>query len=210
MANYAEIFQGNSYISLSWSLAFAALTVVTLALVCYPIAYGMARVFGRWSPVITLLFTIPLFVSENVRLYGWILFFIKNGVLLGTIKAFFGLDFESILFTDGIVLMGMVYVYLPFMLFPMSLGVAMVPDDDPRRRERSRRHALAGVPRGRVAAVDAGHHDRVAADLRSRRRRHRRGQGAGRPGDHPDQPTTSRSPSPMRRTGRWGRRCRCC
>lgn len=129
LANYAEIFQGNSYISLSWSLAFAAMTVVTLALVCYPIAYGMARVFGRWSPVITLLFTIPLFVSENVRLYGWILFFIKNGVLLGTIKEFTGLDFESILFTEGIVLMGMVYVYVPFMLFPMSLGVAMVPDD---------------------------------------------------------------------------------
>jgi len=129
LANYAEIFQGNSYISLSWSLAFAAMTVVALALVCYPIAYGMARVFGRWSPVITLLFTIPLFVSENVRLYGWILFFIKNGVLLGTIKEFTGLDFESILFTEGIVLMGMVYVYVPFMLFPMSLGVAMVPDD---------------------------------------------------------------------------------
>lgn len=129
LANYAEIFQGNSYISLSWSLGFAALTVIILALVCYPIAYGMARVFGRWSPVITLLFTIPLFVSENVRLYGWILFFIKNGVLLGTLKEFTGIDFESILFTKGIVLMGMVYVYLPFMLFPMSLGVSMVPDD---------------------------------------------------------------------------------
>jgi spermidine/putrescine transport system permease protein len=129
LANYAEIFQGNSYISLSWSLTFAAFTVVILALICYPIAYGMARVFGRWSPVITLLFTIPLFVSENVRLYGWVLFFIKNGVLLGTIKEFTGLDPESMLFTKGMVLLGMVYVYVPFMLFPMSLGVAMVKDD---------------------------------------------------------------------------------
>ncbi len=129
LANYAEIFQGNSYIALSWSLSFAALTVIILALICYPIAYGMARVFGRWSPVVTLLFTIPLFVSENVRLYGWILFFIKNGVLLGTIKELTGLDYESILFTKGIVLMGMVYVYVPFMLFPMALGVAMVPND---------------------------------------------------------------------------------
>jgi spermidine/putrescine transport system permease protein len=128
-ANYVEIFQSNSYISLSWSLSFAAVTVILLALICYPIAYGMARVFGKWSPIVTLLFTIPLFVSENVRLYGWILFFIKNGVLLGTIKEFTGFDFESILFTKGIVLMGMVYVYVPFMLFPMSLGVSMVPDD---------------------------------------------------------------------------------
>lgn len=128
-ANYVDIFQSNSYISLSWSLAFASMTVILLALICYPIAYGIARVFGKWSPIVTLLFTIPLFVSENVRLYGWVLFFIKNGVLLGTIKEFTGLDLESILFTKGIVMLGMVYVYLPFMLFPMSLGVSMVPDD---------------------------------------------------------------------------------
>ena len=35
---------------------------------------------------VTLLMVLPLFVSENVRLYGWVLFFIKNGVLLGTLK----------------------------------------------------------------------------------------------------------------------------
>ncbi|MGE0007319.1 MAG: ABC transporter permease [Parvibaculaceae bacterium] len=129
LANYAEIFSGNSYISFFWSLLFATLTVAILALVCYPIAYGLARVFGRWSAILTLLFTLPLFVSENVRLYGWILFFIKNGVLLGTLKAWFGLELDSWLFTHGIVLLGMIYVYLPFMLFPMTLGVSMVPND---------------------------------------------------------------------------------
>ena len=87
LENYVEIFTGNSYIAFYWSLLFAAMTVIILALICYPIAYGLARVFGRWSPVLTLLFTIPLFVSENVRLYGWILFFIKNGVLYGTLKS---------------------------------------------------------------------------------------------------------------------------
>ena len=38
-----------SYISFLWSLALAALTVILLALICYPVAYGLARVFGRWS-----------------------------------------------------------------------------------------------------------------------------------------------------------------
>jgi spermidine/putrescine transport system permease protein len=129
LANYTEVFAGNSYISFSWSLGLAAMTVVLLALICYPIAYGLARVFGRWAPVMTLLFTIPLFVSENVRLYGWILFFIKNGVLLGTLKSLFGIEIDSWLFTRGMILLGMVYVYLPFMLFPMTLGVAMVPNE---------------------------------------------------------------------------------
>jgi spermidine/putrescine transport system permease protein len=129
LENYAEIFTGNSYIAFGWSLAFAAMTVIILALACYPIAYGLARVFGRWAAIITLLFTIPLFVSENVRLYGWILFFIKNGVLFGSLKSLFGVEIEGWLFTRPMILLGMVYVYLPFMLFPMTLGVSMVPNE---------------------------------------------------------------------------------
>ncbi len=127
--NYVTVFTSTSYISFLWSLGLAAITVLLLALICYPVAYGLARVFGRWSTLLTLLFTIPLFVSENVRLYGWILFFIKNGVLLGTLKSLFGVQADSWLFTEGIIVLGMVYVYLPFMLFPMTLGVSMVPKE---------------------------------------------------------------------------------
>lgn len=125
--NYAEIFQSSIYISFLWSLGLAVATVLILAIVCYPVAFGLTRVFGRWATLITLLFALPLFVSENVRIYGWILFFIKNGVLLGSLKSLFGFELESIVFTTGLTLLGMVYVYLPFMLFPMTLGVSMVP-----------------------------------------------------------------------------------
>lgn len=129
LENYVSVFTSTSYISFLWSMALAFTTVVILALLCYPVAYGIARVFGRWAPLVTLLFTIPLFVSENLRLYGWVLFFIKGGVLLGTVKSLIGIEFESWLFTLGIIVLGMVYVYLPFMLFPMTLGVAMVPNE---------------------------------------------------------------------------------
>ena len=70
--------------SFAWSLALALITVIILALLCYPLAYGLAKVFGRWANAVTLVLVLPLFVSENLRLYGWILFFIKNGVLLGS------------------------------------------------------------------------------------------------------------------------------
>ena len=46
--------------------------------------------FGRWSSLVSLLFVFPLFISENIRLYGWVLFFIKGGVLDGTLKSLFG------------------------------------------------------------------------------------------------------------------------
>jgi spermidine/putrescine transport system permease protein len=131
LENFATIFDSSNtvWMSFAWSLAFAFCTVVLLALVAYPIAYGLNRVFGKWSGLISVLFVFPLFVSENVRLYGWTLFFIKNGVLDGTLKTLGLAGGPEVLFTPGIILFGMVYVYLPFMLFPMTLGLAMVPRD---------------------------------------------------------------------------------
>lgn len=129
LENYETIFDpaNTVYLSFLWSLVFAAISVVVLALLCYPVAYGLAYVFGRWANFITLLLVFPLFISENIRLYGWVLFFIKNGVLDGTLKSLFGIELESVLFTPPIIVFGMVYVYLPFMLFPMVLGLSMVP-----------------------------------------------------------------------------------
>jgi spermidine/putrescine transport system permease protein len=129
LENFRTIVGENFYLSFLWSLFFAALTVLILAVLCYPVAYGLARTFGPWANLVTLLFVIPLFVSENVRLYGWILFFIKGGVLQGGAQAFFGIELDTILFTPPIIVFGMVYVYLPFMLFPMTLGLSMVPRD---------------------------------------------------------------------------------
>jgi spermidine/putrescine transport system permease protein len=129
LQNYWTIFEGSNYLSFLSSLGLAGLTTALLALICYPVAYGIVRVAGRWSMLLLLLFTIPLFVSESVRLYGWVLFFIKNGLLLGSLKNLFGIELDSILFTPTATLIGMVYVYLPFMLFPMTLGIAMVPNE---------------------------------------------------------------------------------
>lgn len=127
LENYRTIVGETFYLSFLWSLFFAALTVLILAVICYPIAYGLAKVFGPWANLVTLLFVIPLFVSENVRLYGWILFFIKGGVLQGGLQSLFGIEIGTALFTPPIIVFGMVYVYLPFMLFPMTLGLSMVP-----------------------------------------------------------------------------------
>jgi spermidine/putrescine transport system permease protein len=131
LANYEQIFDpGNTvYLSFVWSLALAALTVAILAVVAYPIAYGLARVFGKRAGLLSLLFVFPLFVSENIRLYGWVLFFIKGGILDGSLKAVGLPGGPEILFTPGATLFGMVYVYLPFMLFPMTLGLSTVPTD---------------------------------------------------------------------------------
>jgi spermidine/putrescine transport system permease protein len=131
LENFASIFDpaNTVWMSFAWSLALAVFTVAALAVVAYPIAYGLARLFGRWSGLVSVLFVFPLFISENVRLYGWVLFFIKGGVLDGTLKTLFDGAGPEVLFTPGAILFGMVYVYLPFMLFPMTLGLSLVPRD---------------------------------------------------------------------------------
>jgi len=131
LENFASIFDpaNTVWMSFAWSLALAVFTVAALAVVAYPIAYGLARLFGRWSGLVSVLFVFPLFISENVRLYGWVLFFIKGGVLDGALKTLFDGAGPDVLFTPGAILFGMVYVYLPFMLFPMTLGLSLVPRD---------------------------------------------------------------------------------
>ena len=127
--NYEHIFTGSYYISFIWSFALAALTVACNLMIGYPIAYGLAKLFGRWAAPVMLVLVIPLFVSENVRLFGWYIFLIKGGgILAGGLKNF-GIDTGTMLFLPGTVLMGMIYVYLPFTLFPIVLGLSMVPRD---------------------------------------------------------------------------------
>lgn len=130
VSNYVYIITGSYYITFLWSFGLAAATVFCLFCGCYPIAYGLAKVFGKWAAPITLFMVLPLFVSENVRLFGWTLFLLKGGgILAGTMSTLFGLDTGTLLYAPGTILFGLVYVYLPFMLFPMVLGMAMIPKD---------------------------------------------------------------------------------
>jgi spermidine/putrescine transport system permease protein len=99
-----------------------------LLVVCYPVAYGMSKLFGKWANLITVLVVISLLVSENIRLFGWVLVLLKNGILDGTLKSLFGTGVPSLLYTVPAIVLGQVYVYLPFMLFPLVIGLSMVPD----------------------------------------------------------------------------------
>ena len=127
LENFLNIINESYYRSFLWSFGLALTTVVILLLVCYPLAYGMAKLFGRWSNLLTLLLVIPLFVSENIRLYGWLLFLIKGGVVLGALQSWFGVSLDSVMYTVPAIVLGLVYVYVPFTLFPMMLGISMVP-----------------------------------------------------------------------------------
>src|SRR5690606_1572343 len=47
--SYGTIIEETFYYSFLWSLGMAVATVIILVLICYPVAYGLAKIFGRWA-----------------------------------------------------------------------------------------------------------------------------------------------------------------
>jgi spermidine/putrescine transport system permease protein len=127
--NYVDIIEQKFYISFGWSLFLALISVIILLLVCYPLATALKRISGRRADLLTLLIVAPLFVAENIRLQGWVLFFDKGGFLDGGLNALIGMGPGSLVNNVPAIVFGIVYVYLPFMLFPILLGLANVPKD---------------------------------------------------------------------------------
>lgn len=128
-SSYLEFFRQGYYKSLLWSLAMALASVIILFIICWPLAYAMARVFKKFTLVVTIAVVVSLFVSENIRLFGWVLTLMKGGLIEGYLRSLSGSGFDGLLYNTPVIVFGLVYVYLPFMLFPLAQGIAMVPDD---------------------------------------------------------------------------------
>lgn len=106
------------------SLSFAALTVLLTLILCYPVAFWVSHLSERWRLVFLFLITLPFFCSLIVRLYAWLLILKPSG-LLNTVLLWTGIITEpvEILYTPTAVVVGMVYVMIPFMFLPLYASV---------------------------------------------------------------------------------------
>ncbi|ACA20644.1 binding-protein-dependent transport systems inner membrane component [Methylobacterium sp. 4-46] len=102
------------------SLWIALAATLLLALVGYPIAYGMARAPRRLQPLLVALMVIPFWTSFLIRVYAWIAILKADGFLNQALLAL-GLVAQplTILNTPAAILIGIVYAYLPFMVLPL-------------------------------------------------------------------------------------------
>jgi spermidine/putrescine transport system permease protein len=115
---------------LMWSLLGAGITTAVTALISWPAAVILHRHAGNWATVVSALIALPIFISESVRLFGMNVFMMpRGGILAGSLDALFGIQIGSILNTWAAALVGMVYIHLPFMLFPLILGISLIPKD---------------------------------------------------------------------------------
>lgn len=122
MGTYAKVFQQ------SFLLAFIA-TVICI-LIGYPLAYIMAREGPRFRKIAVILIMLPMWMNFLLRTYAWMSLLENTGIInrllsaLGVfnlINALFGteLTYFPMINTQGAVVLGMVYNYLPFMILPI-------------------------------------------------------------------------------------------
>jgi putrescine transport system permease protein len=124
------------------SLKYAFWTTVFCLILGYPFAYFMARSPAHIRPVLLMMVILPFWTSFLLRVYAWKGILADQGVLNNLLLAM-GLINEPIqmLYTDVSMLVGMTYVYLPFMVLPLYANLVKL---DPRLLEAA--HDLGASP----------------------------------------------------------------
>ena len=119
LSNYLRLAAPEYLNVLLLSLKLAAETTVICALVGYPFGYLVARLNPRARAVVLLIVIVPFWTNALIRIYGWRILLLANGPL-NTLLMDLGIIQQplKLLYTDGAVLLGMVYALLPFMILP--------------------------------------------------------------------------------------------
>ena len=122
MGGYAAVF-GRSF-----KLALIATAICLL--IGYPVSYVMSKEGPRFQRLAMVLIMLPMWMNFLLRTYSWMAILENNGLLnqlfrkIGLIALYnsvFGTDisFFRMINTQGAVVLGMVYNYLPFMILPI-------------------------------------------------------------------------------------------
>ena len=128
LANFAGMGTYVSIFARSFQLAIIA-TIICL-LIGYPISYVMAKEGPGFQRIATVLIMLPMWINFLLRTYSWMAILENNGLLnqffdaiglFDLINSIFGTDIEyfRMIRTQGAVVLGMVYNYLPFMILPI-------------------------------------------------------------------------------------------
>ena len=128
LANFAKM--GTYAVVFTRSFKLALIATLICLLIGYPLAYIMSKEGPRFQRVAMVLIMLPMWMNFLLRTYSWMAILENNGLLnqlfqkIGLITLYnniFGTDltFFRMINTQGAVVLGMVYNYLPFMILPI-------------------------------------------------------------------------------------------
>lgn len=104
------------------TLMLAPLGTVAALLIAYPLAYQLAvRTSDKWKTLLLVLVIVPFWTSILIRSYAWI--FILGGRGIPALLDIVGIEGVRLINTPFAVLVGIIYGYLPLMVFPIYVSL---------------------------------------------------------------------------------------
>ncbi|MBQ7492494.1 MAG: ABC transporter permease [Clostridia bacterium] len=108
-----------TYLLIFWrSFKLAVISTIVCLLLGYPMAFITARARPRVQKTLITLVMIPMWMNFLIRTYAWMTILQDTGILNGLLTAV-GLGQMHIIGTEGAVVIGMVYDYIPYMIMPI-------------------------------------------------------------------------------------------
>ena len=116
LANFQDMAQYTAAFGRSFLLA--AIATVICVLIGYPLAYFLARETSWVHRMATMLIMLPMWMNFLLRTYSWKFLLERNG-LINTLFGLFGVGPFQMIDTQGAIVLGMVYNFLPYMVLPI-------------------------------------------------------------------------------------------
>ena len=116
LSNFQDMAQYTSAFGRSFLLA--AIAPVVCLLIGYPLAYLLARESGWLHRMANMLIMLPMWMNFLLRTYSWKFLLERHG-LINTLLGLFGLGPFQMIDTQGAIVLGMVYNFLPYMVLPI-------------------------------------------------------------------------------------------
>ncbi len=128
LEHYVKFFTDADFLIILWrSLWIAVKTTVICLLIGYPVAYYISHCEERVQNILVLCITIPMWINMLVRTYAWI-GLLSEGGLVQRFLGLLGLGNTELLYTEGAVLLGMVYNFIPFMILQINTTLCKMDD----------------------------------------------------------------------------------
>src|SRR5262245_52498324 len=121
-ANYGEFFGERVYVwTLIRTVLMSLLATVLTFVVGFPVAYFIAKLArGRTKTALFLLCLLPFWVSEIVRVFGWMMLLRETGIVSSFLQWLGVVDGPiELLYNDAAIMVGLVYTSMLFMIVPM-------------------------------------------------------------------------------------------
>lgn len=124
LEHYIKFFTDPDFLLILWrSFVIAVKTTVICLFLGYPVAYFIARSSEKIQNALILCITLPTWINMLVRTYAWI-GMLSDGGMIQKVLSVIGLGDTKLLYTEGAVLLGMVYNFLPFMILQIQTALS--------------------------------------------------------------------------------------